>query len=95
MSFRSTQRSPNLLPTKRDQSVERCVGVGPLGAKKDRRSVFGREHHDAHDALAVHIEIVLHDGDFALEFGGELHDLSRRPRMQAVLVDDLDGAFWH
>ena len=36
-----------------------------------------------------------HDGDVALELRGELHDLRRGPRVQAVLVHDLHGAFGH
>ena len=43
-----------------------------------RRAALGGEHHHAHDALAVHLEVVAHDRDLALELRRELHDLGRR-----------------
>jgi hypothetical protein len=60
-----------------------------------RRPALGGEHHDAHDALPVHLDVVARDRDVALEPGGGLDDLRRRARVQPVLVEDLDRAFDH
>jgi hypothetical protein len=54
-----------------------------------------RQHHHAHDALAVHVEIVLHHRDLALELGRELDDLGGRAGVESVPIHDLDGAFRH
>jgi hypothetical protein len=77
------------------ERVERLLGVGALGAKGNVGSVFGGEHHDAHDALPVHIEVVLGDRDFGVELRGQLHDLGCGPRVQAILIHDPDGSFDH
>src|SRR4029077_3247479 len=76
----------------RFEGVERLISVGALRAQGNHGPMFGGEHHHAHDALAVHVEIVLADGDLALKFRRQLDDFGGWPRMQAVLVDDLDGA---
>jgi hypothetical protein len=65
------------------------------GAHDNRRSALGGEHHHSHDALRVHLKIVAHDGDIALEFSRRLHDLGGRARMYAQLVDDFCFALWH
>jgi hypothetical protein len=47
----------------------------------------------AHDALAVHLQLIAHHRDLAAEFARELDDLGGRPRVESVLVDDLYFAF--
>src|SRR5690348_10710354 len=81
-----------------DEGGERVHGrfrVRSIGAEHERRSALGGEHHDAHDALAIDLHAVLHEGDLALEAGGDLHDLGRRPGVEPVLVDDLHRSFDH
>ena len=36
--------------------VDGLLRVGAVGAQDDRRAALGGEHHDAHDALAVHLQ---------------------------------------
>ena len=45
-----------------------CSASGAVGAQADRRTAFGGEHHHAHDALAVHLEVVADDRDLAWNF---------------------------
>src|SRR5262245_30931345 len=77
------------------EGVERLVRVRALGAQLHCRATLGGEHHHAHDALAVHLEIVAHHGDVSLVLRRELHDLGRRPGVDAILVDHLHRAFRH
>src|SRR5512146_2345003 len=60
------------------------------GADRDLTTVFGREHHDAHDALTVHFQIVLLHPQLGSEPAGELDELGRGSRVQPVAVLDLD-----
>jgi hypothetical protein len=54
-----------------------------------------RKHHHAHDALPVHVEIVLHDRDLTPELRGAFDDLRRGPGVQPILVLDLNDTFGH
>ncbi len=79
----------------RREGVERVLGVGAVRTEGDGGAVLGGQHHDAHDALAVHLEVVARDGDVALEPRRGLDHFGRRTRMQSMLVHDLNGSFSH
>src|SRR5438552_1618825 len=72
-----------------EQRRHRLLRIVAVGPDDQRRSALRREHHDAHDALPVHREIVLLDRDRALEAAGQLDELRRGPRVHAERVDDL------
>src|SRR5687767_379926 len=75
--------------------VDRSLLVGTFGANENARSAFSGKHHDTHDALAVHLEIIADDRDVALELRGTLHDLGSGTRVNAELVNYLHAAFDH
>ena len=77
------------------ERVERLVSIGSGCLERDDGPVFGGQHHDAHDALAIHLEVVARDGDVGLELRGHLHHFGSRARVQPMLVHDLDGSFSH
>src|SRR5918992_1490728 len=74
------------------QRADRLLGVGPGRAQQEGRPELRGEHHDSHDALAVDLEIIAHEGDVTLIARGELHDLGGRPRVEPVLVHYTDSA---
>ena len=82
----STQLSPNPSTISSAMASQRGVLVGAARPQRERGAALGGEHHDAHDALAVHLEIVAHNGDVALEPRGGLDDLRGGPRVEAVPV---------
>src|SRR5437899_12759104 len=47
-----------------------------------------REHHQAHDALAVHRFTILLDEDFAREPAGGFHEHGSGPGVNALAVED-------
>src|SRR2546426_279078 len=67
----------------RVRALLRLIALSPDG---DGGAQGGRQHQDAHDALAVHLLAVLLQGDVAGEPVGGLDDLRRGPRVQAHLV---------
>src|SRR6185312_5224203 len=73
--------------------LHRLLRVRPIGAHHQLGAALGRQHHHAHYALAVHLEIVAHHRDLALELRRGLHQFRRGARVQAVLVHDPNGAF--
>src|SRR5690606_28032867 len=75
----------------RRQLIERVHRVLAGGADHDLAPVLRGQHHDAHDALAVDLQIALGHGDVRLEPAGELDELGRRAGVQAVAVPDPDG----
>ena len=87
--------SPNLPAMSAAIASTRGLGVGALGADDHLRSALGREHHHAHDALAVHLEAVLLEQDVRREARRELHDLGRGTRVDSVRVHDRHPAFDH
>src|SRR5947209_8486520 len=59
--------APELAVDELAQRRHHVALVGALGAHADRRALLGGEHHDTHDALAVHLEVVARDPDLGLE----------------------------
>ena len=49
---------------------------------------LGREHHDAHDALAIHLQLVARHEHLRLEFRRGLDEQSARARVKPELVAD-------
>ena len=88
-------RSPNFAATRSAMAPTACSASGPFARTRMLAAELRREHHHAHDALAVHLEIVAHDRDLALELGRELHDLGGWTRVQPVLVHDFNRSFRH
>ena len=72
-----------------------CSASGPSARIVMRAAAFGGQHHDAHDALAVHRHAVLEQLDLGVEAAGQADDLRRRPRVEAVLVHDRGLALDH
>jgi hypothetical protein len=66
-----------------------------LGADYHRGAAFGGEHHDSHNALAVHLEIVALQGDLAAKCRRGFYDGRSRARVLTVLVDNYYGALNH
>src|SRR5215207_2746658 len=80
-----------------DDGVLRVVAVG---VNAHLRAFGGGEDDHLHDALAVGLAGLLaelHHPDVALELVGHVHELHRRPRVQAELVrdDDVTGGGVH
>ena len=88
-------RSPNRDATSAAMRLDRLLGIVTVGAKPERCPVFGGEHHDPHDTLAVHFHVVAPDGDLGAELRGRLDDLGRGPGMQPVPVLDAHFFFAH
>src|SRR6185369_5808256 len=91
-------RLPPFPETVADQAADRVHGlhfVRAVDLERDFRSLAGRQHHHAHDALGVHLAAVARDLHVALEFRRELRQLGRGPRVQPQLVDDLNLALVH
>src|SRR5690606_23803212 len=65
--------------------------VDAARADRDRRTTLRRQHHHPHDALSVHLEIVLPHADIGAKLPGELDELRGASRVQPVLVHDRDG----
>jgi len=67
---------------------DRLSGVRSVGLHDDFAAGAGREHHQAHDALAVDgLAVLLHE-DIAGETVGGFHEHRRGPGMNAELVGD-------
>src|SRR5437899_2502126 len=66
-SGRGSRLAPELAVHQLPQLLDRLLGVRPLGAHADRAALLGRQHHHAHDALAVDLEIVARHEDLRLE----------------------------
>src|SRR5688572_19164021 len=77
----------------RRKLVDRLFRVVPDGADHDPRPALGGEHHDAHDALAVDLDVVAGHEDVRAEARGEPHELRRRPGVEPELVADGDLRF--
>ena len=77
------------------QRIQRGFRVVANRAQSYRGAAFSREHHHAHDALGIDLEVIAHDGDAALEFPRRLHDLGGRASMYPQLVQDLYFALRH
>src|SRR5687767_1609264 len=86
---------PEAVGDYRGERIECRFGVGSLGPELNHRAAFGRQHHHAHDALAVHFHIIADDRYLALEACRRLDDLRRGTRMNPELVHDLHGALRH
>src|SRR5690554_4312123 len=76
-----------------DELLDRGPGVLAARPDGDLTAVLGSEHHHAHDALAVHLRVILADPDLGAEAGRELDELGGGPSVQAVLVADGNGPF--
>jgi hypothetical protein len=77
------------------ERFDSLIGIRARRAQNDRRAALRRQHHDSHDALAIHFEIVADDGHIAGELARGFDDLSGRPRMDAILVHDRNRSFGH
>src|SRR5687768_1125050 len=73
-----------------DQLGERVLRIITRYANRDLGATLRGQHHHAHDAFAVDLEVVLAHPDFRLEYRRELDELRSRTRVQPVLVFDLD-----
>src|SRR5690606_33813138 len=69
---------------------QRVLAAGPDG---DLAAVLGGQHHHAHDALAVDLEVILADPHIGAEARGELDEFRGGPGVQAVLVPNGNRAF--
>jgi len=80
--------------------VERLVRIRTAGLENEDRAMLGGQRQEVEHALAVYRAFSLANRQLAPEFLRQLHDLRRRPQVQAVLEldDDLPCArrnrFW-
>src|SRR5438445_13804370 len=78
-----------------DQGREGGHRLGGLAARTgelDRAADARRQHHQAHDRQARDLLALEVDADHRVELAGAAHELGGRPRMQAALVGDRQGA---
>ena len=54
-----------------------------------------RQHHQTHDAFPIHLLTIFLDVDVRLEAVGRLYKLSRRPRVDAQLIENGEILFGH
>jgi len=69
--------------------------VRSVGLQGHLRAHFGGEHHDAQDALAVHLEPFPLDEDVGSELARRLHECGAGAGVQAETVLDRDRLFHH
>src|SRR5437773_2503956 len=77
------------------QRRQRLALVLALGAHPDAGALLGRQHHHAHDALAVHLEVVAAHQHLRPEAGRGLHEQGAGARVQSQLVADDEMRFDH
>ena len=63
-------------------------GVGPLGVDRELRALAGGEHHEAHDALAIHALAVFFHPDLGTVTAGDFDKHRRRAGVEAVAILD-------
>src|SRR5690606_39348457 len=68
-----------------DELLDRILCVLAARPDGDLTAAFGGQHHHAHDALAVDLEVALADPHVGTEPRGEHDDHSSRHDMQSVL----------
>src|SRR5262247_3891588 len=86
--------SARLVEARLDQladGLERLARLRSGGGDVDRAALLRRQHHDSHDAAAVHALAVLADRDLGLEAIRGLHQEHRGASVQAEPVLDLQG----
>src|SRR5215475_3106449 len=70
----------------------RLAGLAARAGELDRAADAGCQHHQAHDRQAGDLLALEADADHGVELAGAAHELGGRPRMQAALVGDRQGA---
>ena len=61
-------------------------GIIPLGGDSQDGALSGGQHHESHDALAVHLLLVLLDEDLGLKLVRDADNHGRRARVNPQLV---------
>ena len=75
--------------------VERGVGVRAFATHANDRAMTCGQHHQAHDALAVHFLAVLFDEDIRLETIRRFDELRGGPGVDAEFVEDREFFLGH
>src|SRR3954453_19159695 len=66
-----------------------------IGADRNRAAELRCQHHDAHDALAVHPNAILQNLNLRIEGAGQAYDARSRTGVQSFQIDDGRLAFDH
>jgi hypothetical protein len=77
------------------ERIYRLLFVGTISSHDDLGAALRGEHHDAHNTLAVHVEIITHECDVRSEAGRGLNDAGRRTGVNSVAVHYCDPTFDH
>ena len=84
---------PKLPSTSSFNACSACSSSGPLARTLITLALFGGQHHDAHDALAVHLEIFARYEYFGLVLSRRFHEQRTSTRVQAELIANLELNF--
>ena len=83
------------LGLERLQGVQRAFAVPAARFQGQAGALRGRQGQQTENRLAVDPRDPLHDGDLGLEGVRQVHELRRRPGVQAQAIRDLDLALVH
>ena len=75
--------------------IERGIRIGAIGTDRNHGTVAGSEHHETHDAFAIHFLAILLNENVRLETIGRFDELRGRAGVDAELVEDGEIFFGH
>ncbi|MFM2179171.1 MAG: hypothetical protein RL015_3269 [Verrucomicrobiota bacterium] len=76
-----------------DEVFEIChrgLGVGAFSGEFDGFTTTGGQHHEAHDAFAIHGLVIFLHPDVALVFAGAFNELRGRTGVHAHFIADRE-----